>query len=114
MFGAGCANGADCMIGSTDDDQKSPAWLRVFRNFEHRFAKHQCSNEAELSQYSDGICLYASSLVELQGARESADYDPCFWFTLNEAIAHVQSARDAVEGLLAAPLDERKWLASWM
>lgn len=51
VFGAGCANGADCLIGSTDDDQKSPAWLRVFRNFEHRFAKHQCSNEAELSQY---------------------------------------------------------------
>lgn len=114
VFGAGCCNCADCFIGSSETDRLKHAWLRAYRAPDHRFAKLQCSNNAELSKFSEGIRVYAETLVEYQDLRECADYDPWSIFNQDEALDCVTNARSAIQGLLAAPMEEREWLATWM
>ncbi len=111
MFHCLCAMCADCLVGASLRNTRP--WLQVYRSVDHGAVKRQCQNQSGMRQYQEGIRFFADRIVELQKARNRADYDPKSRFSLRAAKAYVNAANEAINSLNNASKQERTDFAIW-
>ena len=109
MFHALAASNADSLLGSPQYAEMQQAWNRAYRGMDHGAARRNLTqNVTNLTQASrQFIRIFAL----LQDARHRADYDPDENVTLQYATGWIDSAEEAIEGFMSAPVDERKAVA---
>ena len=99
-----CTVAADLFAGKTQ--QKAPAYALVYRSFDHAQPRKACVEVQSptsavtaivpAGEARDKLIQFAAITVELQRARNQADYDPLKTYSVAYAQASIRSARSAV------------------
>lgn len=104
---------ADCLVGAKPAKRSNKAWTEVYRGLQHGRCKEACK-EAERVDFPPGLKKFSRALIQLQDARERADYDPYTRFAKDDARSLLETARIAVAGLKAVPMLDRRAFAAWV
>lgn len=103
---------ADLVVGGRGSERAERAWAQVYRSLNHRSTREQCRRVPDMG-FPDEIVSFASSFVELQEQRHSADYDPAYSVTQNEAELRVYQAQFALLDLKRTPIKHRRAFCAW-
>ena len=88
------------MIGVTSPERTERAWRQAYRAVGHHKAKTACRNADDRNfGFPNGIREFARTFVDLQEAREMADYDPKATFRRPDVLAEIAKAKLAVAAL---------------
>jgi uncharacterized protein (UPF0332 family) len=106
VFHAALTEAADKLVGATA--RKSERYGLVYRSVDHAALRRLCEElqkpvltdryrrfEPE-GGFAPAIKSFATTILELQRKRHSADYDPLMWFSRTEARAAINSGRAAL------------------
>ena len=111
MFHALAQNNSDRLVGDSQADRDTDAWLRTYRALEHRTAYRQL-NESRLSNFSDRVKEFGNAFRALQDHRHTADYDPRSQFPAAVTLSLIAEADSAIRDLLTTTIAERRDLAA--
>ena len=112
VFHALCGMNSDALIG-TGSARSDKAWAQVYRAVDHGQAKNRCKL-AQDKDFPDPIKNFANAFTNLQERRHRADYDPNVSEKRSEVLNLVSIARNAVSGLAAVPVRERRAFAAFI
>ena len=110
VFHCLAATAADLFIGR----QRTPAWHRVYRSVEHGRVRNACREARAMREFPREIRNFAKTFVELQIARQQADYaldpDPEA-YTKSDVLVYIASAEWAIGELDQADVGARRGFA---
>ena len=109
VFHCLAATTADLFIGR----QRTPAWHRVHRAVEHGRVRNACREARAMREFPVEIRNFAKTFVELQIARQQADYalHPEA-YTKSDVLVYVASAEWAIGELDQADIGARRGFAA--
>lgn len=105
---------ADLMVGGTNALRSKPAWRQAYRALEHGFAKSQCKDTNIIGRFPQDVQDFATTFVELQIKRHSADYDPHASFTKSEVETDISKAETAINAFSRVPIKHRRAFCAWV
>ena len=105
VFHAICAINADVQHGVPTSPATAEAWTNTYRQMRHRFATRSLSRH--LSNLTQDAQHLTNGFIDLQIARETADYDPSKIMTVAEANYWIGEARAALIAMQAMTASER-------
>ena len=90
-----CLSGtaADLLTGASPG---SPEWQQVYRALEHGKARGACQQHGALRAFPMEIRRFAEAFVELQKARQQADYAHEGQYSKLRVLAMIDAAEDAI------------------
>ncbi len=109
---------ADQFVGR--DQRKSSRYALAYRHVDHKQLEslsNQVIRQTPEKKYQpffpeggfdDAIRKFASLIIELKGARNSADYDPSRWVGISDARLAIEQAQRAIERFATAPDEQRR------
>ena len=93
MFHTLAVTAADLLMG----EARGPAWHRVYRALEHGRARSACQRGRTMGEFPAGIREFARVFVELQEARQRADYAlDTQAYEASDIFAYMTSAEQAI------------------
>ena len=111
VFHCLAATAADLFIGR----QRTPAWHRVYCALEHGRVRNACREVRAMREFPMEIRNFAKTFVELQIARQQADYaldpDPEA-YTKSDVLVYIASAEWAIGELDQADVGARRGFAA--
>ena len=109
MFNCLAMSAADLFIGT----ERSPAWHRTYRALEHGRARSACRQAQTMPEFPAEIRDFADAFVELQMARQQADYalDTAAYRT-SDVLGYVVSAERAISPFERAAVEARRAFAA--
>ncbi len=107
VFHAVARDAADLLVGA-GAASKRPEWYQVYRALDHGPAKVACIG---VRTGGGPLALVAEAFVDLQIARQGADYDPAFRVDGSDAISHCDRAARALSTLSQVPRSDRRAFA---
>ncbi len=109
MFHCLAATAADLFVGQ----QRTPAWHRIYRALEHGRVRNACREARPMRQFPLEIRNFAKTFVELQIARQRADYAlHLAAYTKSDVLVYIASAEWAIGELDQADIDARRGFAA--
>ena len=105
MFHCLAASAADLFIGKV----RSPAWHRTYRALEHGRARSGCRQAQTMREFPMEIRDFAKAFVELQKARQEADYaldTPAY--QKSDVLGQIVSAELAIREFEQAAMDAKR------
>lgn len=105
---------ADLLIGGSGSDRSDAAWRQVYRALEHGPAKTKCRKQEAIRKFPVEIQIYASTFVELQEKRHSADYDSLAQVTESNVGASINAAGFAISVFESAPAKHRRAFCAYI
>jgi uncharacterized protein (UPF0332 family) len=117
VFHAILTEAADTFVGTTK--RSSPIYVLCYRSIAHRSLRELCADVRKSTlpkKYSSyvptnglgpNIPTFASSVMELQEKRHTADYDPTFSAKISDARLTIRTARAALRRFQTASIAER-------
>lgn len=110
LFHAMAKTIADTVAGTAKAARSDQVWALAYRGIQHGEARAVCEILRKQAIPS-GIRDCADAFVELQPARQSADYDPLHRLTRERTLELVQRAREAIGKLRSASAQDRRAFA---
>ena len=109
MFHCLAASAADLFIGT----ERNPAWHRTYRALEHGRARNACRQAQAMPEFPEEIRDFADAFVELQMARQEADYalDTAAYRT-SDVLGYIVSAERAISRFEQAAVEARRAFAA--
>ena len=108
VFHCLAATAADLFIGR----QRTPAWHRVYRALEHGRVRNACREVRAMREFPVEIRNFAKTFVELQIARQQADYAlRPEAYTKSDVLVYIASAEWAIGELDRADVGARRGFA---
>ena len=105
MFHCLAASAADLFIGTV----RSPAWHRTYRALEHGRARSACRQAQTMPEFPVEIRDFAKAFVELQMARQEADYAlDTAAYRKSDVPGYIVSAEIAIRQFEQAAKDARR------
>ena len=109
VFHCLAATAADLFIGR----QRTPAWHRVYRALEHGRVRNACREVRAMREFPVEIRNFAKTFVELQIARQQADYAlRPEAYTKSDVLVYIASAEWAIGELDQADVGARRGFAA--
>jgi hypothetical protein len=105
LFNAMAKNVADTMVGAVKRNRSEAAWVQAYRGLQHGDAKTACEAVRNMD-FPPSFKDCANAFVQLQLARQDADYDPIHRLSRTDALLAVDRAEDAVRKLRSADTEE--------
>ncbi|MCD0422123.1 hypothetical protein LOC51_33345 [Rubrivivax sp. JA1024] len=113
VFHAVMRAAADTYIGS--GNRNTAEYAVAYRHIDHAGLKSACeicknpsvAGDAQPGQFGPDVRAFAAAVVELQGRRHRADYDPTLHLYVLDVRAVVATARDAVNRFRVLPSDQK-------
>lgn len=105
---------ADTLIGSTGAERSMPAWLQVYRSFDHGVAKNACTGKKTIEKFPQDIQDFANLFVTMQEKRHAADYDPSTRLLKSAVENDIAAAELAISTLRTVPIKHRRAFAAWV
>lgn len=106
---------ADMLVGTDKVPRSARAWRHVYRRLEHGKVRNRCEQlKGDSRGFPASILKFAEQFVTLQEKRELADYDPYVEILKTEALAHVQLAIVAIQGVRRTRVKDRRAFAVWV
>ena len=93
LFHCLAADAADLLTGASPG---SPEWHQVYRALEHGKARGACQQHGALRAFPMDIRRFAEAFVELQKARQQADYAHEGQYSRLRVLAMIDAAEDAI------------------
>jgi hypothetical protein len=109
LFHALAKDAADLMVG-VGPNRPRQAWSHIYRSLQHGDAKNACESARNLS-FPPPVVAIAESFLMLQQERHDADYDPDSRVLRADALAAIDRAGTAIEGLRSATRHDCKAFA---
>ena len=100
--------GADLLIGETNTSRSKRAWWQVCRGLEHWSARKSCSGSDIMEQFPLAIKTFSGVFVDVQDARNSADYDPHKIFSKSAVENYIKRAESAMKNFKCAKEKDRR------
>lgn len=100
--------GADLLVGKTKSFRSEPAWGQVYRGLEHGLARKACEKEATMKKFPQSIRKFGGVFVEMQKARNKADYNPHSKFSKSVVENQIARAQEAIKGFGKIDLKDQK------
>src|SRR5262249_13143111 len=85
---------ADMVSG--EENRSTNRYDRAYRSVEHSRLRDLCKNEAARTKWGDDFRNFAEAVVQLQQAREDADYSCLLKVEWADAMAKIAAAENAV------------------
>ena len=105
---------ADTLVGKARASRNAPAWRQAYRALEHGYARSRCLDHPSMKKFPREVRNFADQFVDIQGKRVEADYEPeapqVRW-KKSDVVADIDTAEDAIERFVAAPLRDRRAFA---
>lgn len=108
MFHCLAESCAKFMAGEYDAAGASAEWLEVYRALDHGAIRSRTGNGMKLDEFSDGARMFIAVLLELQGRRSEADYNPRATFGALDVEDDFMNAEDAMAAFDGIG-DREKW-----
>ena len=110
LFHTLAASNADLIAGQPGSNRSAHAWDRAYRRLEHGRARNNLRADRNLlSQTGDE---FVRILIEAQGHRLQADYDPNAQLNLSLAVNIIARADTAARNFAQLTEEERRFLAA--
>ena len=106
-----------CLVGTAADlfigRNRNEAWHQAYRALEHRSAKSACRNRQAMQRFPSEIQGFADTFVDLQEARQGADYalDGSIYLK-SKVLGDVASAEYAITQFEQADIQRRRAFAA--
>lgn len=104
---------ADELVGRQRAKRSNKAWVEVYRGLSHGPCKNSCKGAHKIN-FPPEIKNFADTFVQLQEAREQADYDPTYKLTLKGTLVHILLAEVAINSLKTVPSVDKTAFAAWV
>ena len=104
---------ADALVGPRRSQRSNKAWVEVYRGLGHGPCKDSCTKANSIG-FPDEIQDFADNFVQLQDARERADYDPTFKLTQEQAKVFVSWAEQSIVSLNQVSAIDKTAFAAWV
>lgn len=112
LFHCLAENCADTMVGGSGSRRSRDAWRQVYRSLQHGMARRRCSDKSSMQNFPPEIISIATSFVEMQDLRHTADYDPLATIpTRDEVIQHINNSENVIRQFPNASVVERRAFA---
>ena len=109
MFHCLAASAADLFIGTV----RNPAWHRTYRALEHGRARSACRQAQTMPEFPVEIRDFAKAFVELQMARQEADYAlDTAAYRKSDVLDYIVSAEQAIGRFGHADMAARRAFAA--
>ena len=109
MFHCLAASAADLFIGT----ERNPAWHRTYRALEHGRARSACRQAQTMPEFPAGVRHFADAFVELQVARQEADYAlDTAAYRKSDVLDYIGSAERAISPFEQAAVEARRAFAA--
>ena len=92
LFHCLASTAADLLTGAS----RGKEWHQVYRALEHGKARSACRQQAAMRAFPTEIRRFAEAFVELQKARQQADYALEHKFSKPDVLATINTAEDAI------------------
>ena len=118
LFHAVLTEAADTMLGKKD--RNTPAYELIYRSIKHDSVRKVCESvrnpnlPLRLAKYQPPggfgaeLQTFAEEVIERQGKRHAADYDPLFRVRTSDVNVAVREARTALDEFRKASVNQRK------
>ena len=113
LFHCMAENCANMLVGEPGSGQSRPAWRQAYRALQHGTAK-QRSRQELIKRFPPDIQEFADWFAEMQGKRETADYDPTGNFEQSAVIADIDSSADVISRFRQVPERDRRAFAVYV
>lgn len=104
---------ADALVGNDESARPNKAWVEVYRGLGHGPTKDSCKGANKIA-FPDALQDFSNTFVQLQEARERADYDPTYTLENSTVEAFHSLAEKAISTLDAVGENDRKAYAAWV
>ena len=111
MFHALARLCADELAGASGSANALGSWSQTYRSLEHGYARSQCENQGAMAQFAPEIRGFAEVFIGMQVDRQNAEYSPDGVYDRTIVTEQVETARQAIELLAAAPQPHRRAFA---
>ena len=108
MFHCLAAATADLLTGS---GSHSPEWHQVYRALEHEKARSACQQQGVMRTFPMEVQRFAKAFIELQKARQKADYAFEGAYFQREVLVVIDTAEDAIDRFEQADVRHRRSFA---
>ena len=99
---------ADLLAGDSPD---SPEWRQVYRALEHSKARSACQQQGVMRTFPMEVQRFAKAFIELQKARQKADYAFEGAYSQREVLVVIDTAEDAIDRFEQADVRHRRSFA---
>ncbi len=113
LFHCMAENCADMLVGEPSTGGSRPAWRQAYRALQHGTAKQRCGQNL-IYRFPVEIQVFAKLFAEMQGKRETADYDPTGNFEQSAVIADIDSSADVISRFRQVPERDRRAFAVYV
>ena len=108
MFHCLAGAAADLFTGS---GSHSPEWHQVYRALEHGKARSACQQQGVMRTFPMEVQRFAKAFIELQKARQKADYAFEGAYFQREVLVVIDTAEDAIDRFEQADIRHRRSFA---
>lgn len=103
----------DGLVGVTKSRRPNKAWVEVYRGLEHGISKNACTHARNIA-FPQELKDFSEAFIQLQDARQLADYDPMVRPTKADALFYVSLAEYSTEAMNGVSLLAKKAFATWV
>ena len=96
---------ADLLTGSNSDH---PEWHQVYRALEHGKARSACQQQDVMGTFPLEVRAFGDTFIDLQKARQNADYAHEGEYSTPEVLAIINAAEDAISKFEQADVRYRR------
>ena len=114
LFHCMAENCADMLVGEPGSVRSQPAWQQAYRALEHGRAKERCERKDFIRRFPSQIQDFAEKFAEMQGKRQTADYDPSASFAQSAVIEDIDLAERRIHEFRQAPERDRRAFAAYV
>ena len=107
LFHCLAATAADLLTGSSEN----PEWHQVYRALEHGKARGACQQQDVMRTFPTGIRTFGDTFVDLQKARQQADYAQVGEYSKLVALDAINTAEDVIKEFEQADTRHRRSFA---
>ena len=99
-------------MGKRSLERHQAAWYQVYRALEHGMAKNACQQKQVLEEFPLEIRRFARSFVDLQQARQRADYALDGDYYKSDVVAEIDAAERAIRQFERTDVKDRRSFAA--
>lgn len=104
---------ADGLVGATKSRRPNKAWVEVYRGLEHGISKNACRGAGNID-FPQKLKDFADAFIQLQDARQAADYDPVVRPNKENALFFISLAEQSIEAINSVSLTDKRAFATWV
>ena len=108
LFHCLAAAAADLLTGASPG---SPEWHQVYRALEHGKARSACQQQGVMRTFPMEVQRFTKAFIELQKARQKADYAFEGAYSRREVLVVIDTAEDAIDRFEQADVRHRRSFA---